>query len=411
MTDTGSRIAMPWRMENSTATMTSSTPGLSDQVVAYARRVAARRAREKLCTLFAESDIRVDNDLPWSPKVHDDRVYGRILKGGMLSVGESYVDGDWDCTSLDELAARFNRLGIDQMVGSISRGLADAINVRLVNRQRVRAAVANGRAHYDRGDDLYAAMLGDTMVYSCGYWQHATTLDDAQRAKHELVCAKLDLHDRQSMLDVGCGYGELARHAAAKHGVHVVGATVSHNQAEHARRRCAGLPVKIEESDYRSLHGRFDRIVSIGMFEHVGPRNYERFFTQMRRLLAPDGLFLLHTIGHSGEKPSLDPWLDRYIFPGAMLPTARGLTEALDGKFVIEDWQNLGADYDKTLLAWYQNFDRAWPSLLHYGHRFYRAWRYYLLTSAGSFRARRNQVWQLVLSPHGHQSGYRRPLL
>jgi cyclopropane-fatty-acyl-phospholipid synthase len=398
-------------MENSTASITSPAPKLSDHVVAYARRVAARRARDKLCSLFAESDIRVDGDLPWSPKVHDDRVFARILKGGMLAAGESYVDGDWDCAALDELSARVGRLGLDHVVGSIRRGLADALGGNVVNRQRVRAAIANGRAHYDRGDDLYTAMLGDTMVYSCGYWRRATSLDEAQRAKLELVCTKLELQDRQSVLDVGCGYGELARYAAATYGAHVVGATVSHNQAEHARRRCAGLPVKIEESDYRSLHGRFDRIVSVGMFEHVGPRNYERFFAHMRRLLAPDGLFLLHTIGHSGEKPSLDPWLERYIFPGAVLPSATGLVEAFDGKFVIEDWQNLGADYDKTLLAWFANFDRAWPSLLHYGNRFYRAWRYYLLTSAGSFRARRNQVWQLVLSPHGHQGGYRRPLM
>ena len=407
----GSRFALPGRMEN-TASIANQTPRLADQVIAYAKRVAARRARDKLCTtVFAESDIRVDNDLPWSPRIHDERVFGRILRGGMLAVGESYVDGDWDCPALDELAARFNRLGLDQMVGSIGRGLADAVNHRLVNRQRVRAAFANGRAHYDRGDDLYAAMLGDTMVYSCGYWNHATTLDEAQRAKLDLICAKLELRERQSVLDVGCGYGELARHASSRYGAHVVGATVSHNQAEHARKRCAGLPVKIEEADYRSLHGRFDRIVSVGMFEHVGSRNYERFFTHMRRLLAPDGLFLLHTIGTSGDKPSLDPWLDRHVFPGAMLPSAVGLTEAIDGKFVIEDWQNIGADYDKTLMAWYDNFDRAWPSLLHYGQRFYRAWRYYLLTSAGSFRARRNQVWQLVLSPHGHQHGYRRPLI
>ncbi|HEY1810940.1 MAG TPA: cyclopropane fatty acyl phospholipid synthase [Kofleriaceae bacterium] len=398
-------------MDSETASIASPTPRVSDQLIGYAKRISARRARDRLCTVFAESDIRIDNDLPWSPKVIDERVFGRVLKGGMVAAGESYVDGDWDCVALDELSARFNRLGLDQRIGSIGRGVADAMGSLIVNRQRTRAAVANGRSHYDRGDDLYAAMLGETMVYSCGYWRGATSLDEAQRTKLELVCGKLELRERQSVLDVGCGYGELARHAAVNHGAHVVGTTISRNQADHARRRCAGLPVRIEEQDYRNLHGRFDRIVSVGMFEHVGPKNYERFFTQMRRLLAPDGLFLLHTIGHAGDKQSLDPWLERYIFPGAVLPTARGLADALEGKFVIEDWQNLGADYDRTLLAWFANFDRAWPSLQHYGDRFYRAWRYYLLSSAGSFRARRNHVWQLVLSPHGHQNGYRRPLI
>lgn len=391
-------------------TTIASRATLGEQVLAYAKRVSSRRARDKLAALFAEGDIRIDGDVPWSPKVHDERVYARILRGGMLGAGDAYVDGDWDCDALDELSARFNRLGLDQSLGTIRRGLASTLNRALVNRQRVRAAAANVRAHYDRGDDLYAAMLGETMVYSCAYWRTANTLDDAQRAKLDIVCAKLQLGEHQSLLDVGCGYGELARYAAAERRANVLGITISRSQAEHARRRCAGVPARIEEIDYRKLHGRFDRIVSIGMFEHVGPRNYESFFAQMRRLIAPDGLFLLHTIGHSGQRPSLDPWMERRIFPGAVLPSAETLVQAIDGKFVIEDWQNLGADYDQTLLAWYANFDRAWPQLAHYGERFYRAWRYYLLTSAGSFRARRNHVWQLVLSPHGQQNGYRRPL-
>ena len=399
-------------MASTTASLQSASARPAKGIAAYATRLATRYARERLDALFAESGIRINGPMPWDPIVHDDRVLSRVVRSGLLGAGETYVDGDWDCAALDELAARIARLGLDQKVGSIWRGLSESLATKFSNRQRARAAVHNGRAHYDLGDDLYAAMLGSTMVYSCGYWLRAGDLDQAQRAKLELVCAKLELSRGQSLLDLGCGYGELARHAAAHHGVRVVGVTVSRGQARMARRRCAGLPVEIQELDYRSIHGRFDRIASIGMFEHVGPRNYHTFFSQVRRLLRPDGLFLLHTIGDwRDNQTSFDPWLDRYIFPGAVLPSAVKITAAIDGKLVIEDWQNLGADYDRTLLAWHANFEHAWPALEHYGERFHRMWRYYLLTCAGSFRARRNQVWQLVLSPDGHRGGYRRPLL
>jgi cyclopropane-fatty-acyl-phospholipid synthase len=398
-------------MANPTISIDRTAVRPSERLLSYAERVTSRYARDRIEAILTESGIRIDGAMPWDPEVHDERVFRRVLKTGMLAIGEAYVDGDWDCTALDELATRFARLGIDQRVGSIWRGLSESLIARFVNRQGARAAVANGRAHYDLGDDLYAAMLGSSMVYSCGYWHKAANLDEAQRAKHELVCAKLDLRAGHTLLDIGCGYGELARYVAAEHGIRVVGVTVSRNQARHARRRCAGLPVEICEQDYRSIHGRFDRIVSLGMFEHVGSRNYERFFTQVRRLLAPDGLFLLHTVGNWRDAPAFDPWLDRYVFPGVTLPSAVQLAKAIDGKLVIEDWQNFGADYDRTLLAWHSNFERAWPSLEHYGPRFRRMWRYYLLMCAGAFRARRNQLWQLVLSPDGHRGGYRRPLM
>ncbi len=374
-------------------------------------RIAAREARRRLIELLGALDVHLDGPNPWDPRVHDERVFGRVMRAGTLGLGEAYVDGDWDCAALDELVARCARARIDDRLGTVWRALAGSVVGRLSNRQRPRGAVANARAHYDRGDDVYAAMLGPTMVYSCGYWRTANDLDEAQRAKIELCCAKLELERGQRVLDVGCGYGELARHAAAGHGVEVVGVTVSHDQAEHARRRCDGLPVQIHELDYRKVQGTFDRIVSVGMFEHVGHKNYERFFDHMRSLLAPDGLFVLHTIGAGRETRSFDPWLDRYIFPGAMLPSANQIASAIDGTFVIEDWQNFGADYDRTLMAWHANVERSWPSLAHHGEAFHRSWRYYLLTCAGFFRARRNQLWQIVLSPGGKLGGYRRPLL
>ena len=382
----------------------------AERVWSVVRGLAIEKARGRVEALLAKHGIHVGGHEPWDPIVGDPRVFVRVLRDGTLGAGEAYVDGDWDCAALDELSARLMRAEIDRRIGPGWRELASSIHGRLADRQRLGTAAANGRAHYDIGDDLYEAMLGPTMVYSCGYWRDAMNLDQAQRAKLELACAKLELRQGDRLLDVGCGYGELARHAAERHGAEVVGITVSRRQAEHAKRRCAKLPVTIRVQDYRELDGHFDRVVSIGMFEHVGTRHYRSFFEHVRACLADDGLFLLHTIGNVDERLAIDPWLDRHIFPGAVLPTAAQIAAAVEGLFVIEDWHNFGADYDRTLLAWHANVERAWPSLPHYDERFRRTWRYYLLTCAGGFRARRTQLWQIVLSPKGQPGGYRRPL-
>jgi len=248
------------------------------------------------------------------------------------------------------------------------------------------------------------------MIYSCGYWQDATTLDAAQEAKLDLVCRKLGLAPGMRVLDIGCGWGGTAKFAAERYGVSVVGATVSAEQARHARTLCAGLDVEILLEDYRALRGTFDRVLSIGMFEHVGVKNYATFMRAVRARLADDGLFLLHTIGANRSTRKNDPWTERYIFPNSMLPSARQIAAAVEGVFVLEDWHGFGPDYDRTLMAWHANVERAWPDLpARYDERFRRMWRYFLLSSAGGFRARQNQLWQLVLSPHGVPGGYRAP--
>jgi cyclopropane-fatty-acyl-phospholipid synthase len=252
-------------------------------------------------------------------------------------------------------------------------------------------------------------------VYSCGYWKNATDLDAAQEAKLDLVCRKLGLAPGQRVLDIGCGWGEALKFAAERHGVHGVGVTVSEEQAQFARELCAGLPVEIRVQDYREVGKgdggeRFDRIWSIGMFEHVGVKNYRAYFETVRRCLAADGLTLLHTIGGNLSTNHTDPWIAKYIFPNSMIPSAQQLAAASEGLFVIEDWHNFGADYDRTLMAWRANFDAAWPSLRErYGERFQRMWRFYLAASAATFRSRRDQLWQVVLSPSGVAGGYVAP--
>jgi cyclopropane-fatty-acyl-phospholipid synthase len=250
-------------------------------------------------------------------------------------------------------------------------------------------------------------MLGQRMVYSCGYWSDSGDLDQAQAAKLDLVCRKLGLRPGMRVLDIGCGWGEALKFAAERYGVSGVGITISREQADYARGICAGLPIEIRLQDYRSLDERFDRSFSIGMFEHVGFRNYRTYFELARRCLADDGLFLLHSIGGNESVRHTDPWIARYIFPNSMLPSAAQITAACEGLFVIEDWHGFGPDYDRTLQAWRANIESAWDrSPPRYDERFRRMWRFYLAASMATFRSRRTQLWQLVLSPHGVSGGY-----
>lgn len=379
------------------------------------------RLRRRVEELLAGADVRLDGERPWDLRVHRLELFSRVLAGGSLALGEAYMDGWWDCPRLDELFARVLRAELGRCIPWWKRwreapGFLAAV---LANPQSRRRAFRVGEHHYDIGNDLYRAMLGRLMVYSCGYWQTgATTLDEAQEAKLDLVCRKLGLEEGQRVLDVGCGWGGTARFAAERYGAEVVGLTVSQRQVDHGRELCAGLPVELRLQDYRDLRperdGRFDRILSLGMFEHVGRKNYRTFFRVARRMLADDGLFLLHTIGGNRSVRRTDAWIDRYIFPGSMLPSPVQVTRAAEDLFVLEDWHNFGADYDRTLTAWHENFERAWNDdatglAERYGERFRRMWRYYLLSCAGSFRARKNQLWQLVLSPRGRPGGYRAP--
>jgi cyclopropane-fatty-acyl-phospholipid synthase len=282
-----------------------------------------------------------------------------------------------------------------------------AIRARAFNLQRKSRAFVIGTRHYDIGNDLYAAMLDRRLAYSCGYWKRASSLDEAQEDKLDLICRKIGLAPGMRVLDIGCGWGAFVKYAAEKYRVQAVGTTVSKEQAALAAESCTGLPIEIRFADYRDLNERFDRIVSLGMIEHVGYRNYGTYMKIVHDCLADDGLFLLQTIGSLRSTVSSDPWIGKYIFPNSMLPSIRQLAEATEGLFVTEDLHNFGPDYDKTLMAWWRNFDDHWPQLRErYGEPFYRMWTYYLLSCAGSFRARWNQLWQIVYSKRGVPGGY-----
>lgn len=367
-------------------------------------------ARSLLAPLIDRAGICIDGPERWDIQVHDRRFFRRVLLGGSLAFGESYVDGWWDCPHLDELVHRIVRADLDDRLPDWQHLLLGARG-RLQNLQSVLRATEVAQAHYDLGNEFFAAMLGPTMCYSCGYWRDAGDLDAAQCAKMELISRKLGLRRGDRLLDIGCGFGSLLRHAAEHYGCEGVGITVSTPQCDWATARNAGLPLRFLVADYRSEEiarlGPFDRVVSVGMFEHVGRRNYDVFFRAARRLLRDDGLLLLQTIGanHDGT----DPWMNRYIFPNGELPSAVDLVRAVRGCFVIEDWHNFRADYDRTILAWHDNFQRhTAPPAYRQDDRFRRMWSYYLLAFAGVFRAgTRSQLWQIVLSPGGVPGGYR----
>ena len=367
------------------------------------------RFRHRIETLLAEADVLIGGSRSWDIQVHDARLFARLLGEGSLGLGESYMDGWWDADSLDGFLCKLLHARLDERVHGLGE-IRDALFARLFNPQTRRRSREVSERHYDLGNDLYAAMLGKRLVYSCGYWRDAGNLDDAQEAKLDLVCRKLRLQPGMRVLDIGCGWGEALRYAAERYGIEGVGVTISQEQAEFARELCVGLPLEIRLQDYRELDERFDAILSVGMFEHVGVKNYRTYFEVARRCLRDDGLFLLHCIGSNVSRERTDPWIARYIFPNSMLPSAVQIATAIEELFVLEDWHNFGTDYDRTLQAWRDNVEAAWEQLdPRYDERFRRMWRFYLAGSMASFRTRHAQLWQLVLSPQGVPGGYVAP--
>lgn len=360
--------------------------------------------------LAAHAGVRFNGDSPWDIQVYDEDVYRRILTKGSLGFGESYMDGIWESHQLDELFHRLLKVDIDEKLTGWSRIrlFTEVLRHQLFNLQSRERAFQVGEQHYDTGNDVFEAMLDPSMSYSCGFWDNASTLEQAQQNKLDMICRKLELKPGEKLLEIGCGWGGLAHHAAKHYGVEVLGITVSKEQQKLAQERCEGLPVSIELIDYRELKGQFDKIVSVGMFEHVGPKNYTVYIDTVSHLLKDDGLFLLHTIGLHKTCRSMDAWVDKYIFPNGKLPSAEELAAALNDRLLIEDWHNFGQDYDRTLMAWWEQFDAAWPTLeSKYGKRFYRMWKYYLLSCAGFFRSRQGQLWQLVLTKRTRAKMYR----
>jgi len=366
------------------------------------------RHKEILESLLKEASIRINGNNPYDIQVHDQRFYKRVLSQGSLGLGESYMDGWWDCKKLDQFFYRILYSGIESSAKRNLGFLFEVFLARIFNMQSKRMAFQIGEQHYNLGNELFKNMLDKRMVYSCGYWKDAYTLDQAQEAKLDLICQKLRLEPGMKILDIGCGWASFAKYAVERYKVKVVGITVSKEQAELGKRLSKGLPVEIRLQDYRDLNDKFDHIVSIGMIEHVGSKNYKTYMKLVHRCLKDTGLFLLHTIGRNESEPPTDPWMNKYIFPNGMLPSIKQIGDSIKNLFIMEDWHNFSTDYDKTLMEWHKNFEKNWSKIYsNYDQRFYRMWKYYLLSCAGVFRARKIQLWQIVLSKKGVLGGYK----
>jgi len=359
-------------------------------------------------SLLAGAGIIINGSKPSDIQVHNENLYKRIMRHGSIGLGESYMDGWWDCEKLDVLFYRLLTADLEERVKKILKFDFNLILNMVINAGTKAKAFEIGQRHYDLGNDLYSAMLDKRLTYTCGYWKNARNLEDAQTAKLDLICRKIGLKAHQKVLDIGSGWGSFLGYSAENYKVNVVGVTVSKEQKILADTLYKDLAVKTLLRDYRNISGKYDGVVSLGMFEHVGYKNYRTFMQVVHKVLKNDGLFLLHTIGSNKSVRGTDPWIEKYIFPNSMLPSLKQIGQSIEGLFVVEDWHNFGTDYDKTLLAWHHNFKKNWNKIKsNYDDRFYRMWRYYLLSCAGSFRARKNQLWQIVLSKKGVPGGYK----
>jgi cyclopropane-fatty-acyl-phospholipid synthase len=357
--------------------------------------------------LLGQAGITVGGSAPQDLQVHDQRFYERVVAEGSLGLGESYMDGWWSCAELDEFFCRLLQARLDSKVKLPWRETLAAAVAMVLNRQSSRRAGQVAHVHYDLGAEFFEAIMDPRMVYSCGYWKNATTLAQAQEDKLHLACRKIGLAPSDRVLDIGCGWGGFVTFAHERYGCAPLGVTISRPQAEYARRRCAGTPIQILAADYREInrreHGSFDKVVSFGMFEHVGPKNHRAFMKVVDDVLTEGGLFLLHTVGENVSRPKGDPWLDKYIFPNVAIPSIRHIGRAAEGLFVVEDWHNFGPDYYTTLMSWYENLQKHYPSLSPEAvpeprARFYRMWEYFYTSCASAFKTRRLQLWQIVMS-------------
>jgi len=365
-------------------------------------------ARDQLTPILALADVELNGARAWDIQVHNPDLFSRVAAEGSLGFGEAYMDGWWDCEALDEFFHRVVGADLGRRL-ELTPALAWlAITSRLQNRQTKARARRVAKVHYDLDVDVFEATFDARLTGSCAYWLNAGDLDQAQEAKLDLVCRKIGLEPGQRVLDIGCGWGAFMGYAAERYAARCVGVTVSTEQVAYVKRRYEGQPVEPLLMDYRDYSGEVDHVVSMGMFEHVGHRNYRAYFRKARSVLKDGGLFLLHTIVSGERSPSIEPWLDRYIFPNGVLPTVGQIGQATEDLFVIEDFENFGAYYDRTLMAWHANFMRRRGAMAaKYGERFCRMWDYYLACCAGGFRSRRISVGQFVLSPHGVPGGWR----
>lgn len=356
--------------------------------------------------LFGLAGIEIGGTARGDIRVHDQRFYERVIRDASIGFGESYMDEWWETDALDVTIDKIMRANLKQKIQGSWRMRTLTVKAVMLNLQAKTRSGANVEAHYDIGNDLYTRMLDERMVYTCAYWgradSRAKTLTEAQEAKLDLVCRKVGLEPGMRVLDLGCGWGGLASWAAEKYGCTVLGVTLSKDQVALGTEKWKHLPVELRLCDYRDVQGTFDRVVSIGMMEHVGPKNHRAMLETIDRCLKPEGVALIHTIANNRSLRHGTPFIEKYIFPNAVAPSIAQIGRAMEGLFVLEDLHNIGPDYDPTLMAWWENFDRTYSEIAHrYDRKFYLMWKFYLLAAAGASRSRDGQLFQIVMTKTG----------
>lgn len=406
------------RGNGSTFTLSSSEYAKLDKQEAKYRELAQK--------ILDRCDIKIGGDRPFDLVVHNPLFYRRVINKGSMGLGEAFMDGWWDTRdfyALDDFFKRILEGQLEYYFPNNAKDMANVIKAKMFNPQTKSKSKKVGMQHYDLGNDFFRNMLGPRMQYSCAYWERHVgdvednkmapihSLEEAQELKLHMLGEKLKLKPGMEVLDVGCGWGALAGYLSETYDVRVTGITISEEQRKSAAARNSKNPrVTILNQDYRDTHfaRKFDRIVSVGMFEHVGPKNYSTFFKHMRRLLNDtdrEAVFVLHTIGSKTTMDSADQWYLKYIFPGGCLPSVSNIGKTIEKHFVMEDLHSFGYYYALTLLAWRENFLAHWngskESAAENADTFFRMFYYYLSSSAGAFAARDLQLWQVVLSPNG----------
>lgn len=377
----------------------------------------AKELKDLAKEILGIAGIEINGKNPWDIQVHDERLYKRIISEGSLGLGESYMDGWWDANELDQFFYKLLSSKLDEKVkeklslNTKTKIALKFLTSKLMNTQSISKSKKVAEIHYNLGNDFYQNMLDSQyMQYTCSYWKDVKNLQDAQIKKLDIICKKIhiptnkDKKSKEKILELGSGFGGFALFAAKNYNCEVTSYNISKEQVLYAREKSKNLPIEIKEEDYRNALNlenkeKFDKVVSIGMMEHVGQNNYRNFMKLSNYCLKDKGLFFIHTIGSLKSNRGTDPWLNKYIFPGGQLPSSASVIKAAEGYFVLEDFQNIGHYYDKTLMAWYDNFNKNWPKFKEeYGERFYRMWKYYLLCCAGSFRAGNICLFQFVFS-------------
>lgn len=382
------------------------------------KRPVAGIEQKVVSEVFKAAGVRIGAKGSHDLAVNDPAFFRRLLGDPLLQFGETYMDGLWDSPAVDEVVAKLFSAERDGRISTVLPlwrvpGLAGLalirhgyryIRDRLTNRQTRARSTTVAEEHYDAGNELYRLMLDPTLTYTSGVWAPGYTLEDAQNAKYDLIARKLGLKPGQRVLDIGSGFGGFARFAAKNYGAKVTGITISIEQLKAARALSAGVEgVEFLYSDYRDIPHRFpkdafDHVVSIEMIEAVGPKNLAEYFQAAHAALKDGGRFVIQAIANNRDVFNNNPWAGKYIFRDGVAPSTEQVDKAARRAFGRPvDRQRITGHYDKTLMAWHENFTRAWPQLKgEYGERFKRMWDFYLLAAAGLFRAGDIQLDQTV---------------